>query len=196
MTMAPLTAVSSVGILAKTKLREVAPHLVEIGEWLASRQIRAIFEVGTAALMPPAPDRVVADKSTLASEVSMVLVLGGDGTLLGMAKSIAEAGSRIPILGVNFGSLGFLTEVTLPELYPSLDAALSGRAHIEERMMLRSATIRDGTTFSEHIVLNDAVITKGALARMIDLSVWVGEEFVTRVRADGLIVATATGSTA
>ena len=196
MSSAPIAAVSSVGILAKTKLREATQHLVEIGDWLASRHVRAVFEAGTAALMPSAPGRVVADKSALAAEVDMVVVLGGDGTLLGMAKCIAEAGSRIPILGVNFGSLGFLTEVTLPELYPSLDAALSGRAHIEERMMLRSATIRDGRAFSEHVVLNDAVITKAALARMIDLSVWVGEEFVTRVRADGLIVATPTGSTA
>jgi NAD+ kinase len=196
MSTASAARISSVGVLAKTKLREAATHLVEIDEWLASRQVRAVFETETAGLMPPSPGRAVAAKSALAAEVGMVVVLGGDGTLLGMAKSIAEAGSKIPILGVNFGSLGFLTEVTLPELYPSLDAALSGQAHVEERMMLRSAVIRGGKTFSEHVVVNDAVITKAALARMIDLSVWVGDELVTRVRADGLIVATPTGSTA
>src|SRR5262245_54580477 len=130
--------------------------------------------------MPPAPDRHVADKSTLVTSVDLVVVLGGDGTLLSVADAIGAAGSGIPILGVNFGSLGFLTEVTLPELYPSLAAALEGRAHIENRMMLRSVTVREGKTFSELIALNDAVITKTARSRMIDLSVFAGDEFVTR----------------
>ncbi|PYR48970.1 MAG: NAD(+) kinase [Acidobacteria bacterium] len=95
-----------------------------------------------------------------------------------------------------FGSLGFLTEVTLPELYRSLETALTGRAVVEERLMLRSTTTRQGTTFAEAISLNDTVITKTARSRLIDLSVYVGDEFVTRVKADGLIVATPTGSTA
>jgi NAD+ kinase len=124
------------------------------------------------------------------------VVLGGDGTLLSVADAIGAAGSGIPMLGVNFGSLGFLTEVTLPELYPSLDSALSGRAPVEDRMMLSSTTLRRGLTTGEHIALNDVVITKGARSRMIDLSISVGDEFVTRVKADGLIVATPTGSTA
>jgi len=105
-------------------------------------------------------------------------------------------GTGIPILGINFGSLGFLTEVTLPELYPSLDAALTGRAPIEERMMLHATTIRREAMFADHIALNDVVVTKGARSRMIDLSVLVGDDFITRVKADGLIVATPTGSTA
>jgi NAD+ kinase len=113
-----------------------------------------------------------------------------------MADRLNAAGSRIPILGVNFGSLGFLTEITLPELRPSLEAALDGRARIEERMMLRAATSRADRPFARHVALNDVVVTKGARSRMIDLSVHVGDEFVTRVKADGLIVATPTGSTA
>ena len=113
-----------------------------------------------------------------------------------MADCIAAAASSLPILGVNFGSLGFLTEVTLPELYPALEAALSGAARVEERMMLQSTTDRNGASLGRHIALNDVVITKAARARMIDLSVSVGDEFVTRVKADGLIVATPTGSTA
>ena len=87
---------------------------------------RPVFETATAALMPPAEGRTDRDKSASPTDVDMVLVLGGDGTLLGMADCIAEAGSGIPILGVNFGSLGFLTEVTLPELYASLEHALTG----------------------------------------------------------------------
>jgi NAD+ kinase len=113
-----------------------------------------------------------------------------------MADCIATAGGSVPILGVNFGSLGFLTEVTLPELYPALETALSGHARIEERLMLRSKTERQGHTHAIHIALNDVVITKAARSRMIDLSISVGGEFVTRVKADGLIVASPTGSTA
>jgi NAD+ kinase len=194
--VAPLLSVGRVGILAKSQLHAATPHLVEIGEWLRARNITAVFETSTAALMPNGSDRLVADKAALAADVDMVLVLGGDGTLLGMADCIGEAASRVPILGVNFGSLGFLTEVTLPELYRSLEAAVAGRAHVEERMMLRSKTTRGGARFSEQITLNDVVVTKAARSRMIDLSVWVGDEFVTRVKADGLIIATPTGSTA
>ena len=189
-------SVSRLGIVAKSHLRDAAPHLIEIAAWLEARGIVPVFEDATAALLHASPNRRTADKQTLATDVDMVLVLGGDGTLLGIADSIGEAGSLIPILGVNFGSLGFLTEVTLPELYPSLEAAVTGHARVEERLMLHSTTLRAGATFARHIVLNDVVITKGARSRMIDLSVWVGEEFVTRVKADGLIVATPTGSTA
>jgi NAD+ kinase len=192
----PLPPVSRVGILAKTQLRAATSHLVELGEWLGARGVEAIYESATAALIPDAGNRATMDRATLASSVDMVLVLGGDGTLLGMADRIGEAGSCIPILGVNFGNLGFLTEVTLSELYTSLDAALSGSALVEERMMLRATIVRDGSVLSQSIAANDAVVTKTARSRMIDLSVYVGGEFVTRVRADGLIIATPTGSTA
>jgi NAD+ kinase len=97
---------------------------------------------------------------------------------------------------VNFGSLGFLTEVTLPELYPALQAALEGHAHVEERLMLRATTLRPSAPSTSEIALNDVVINKGARSRLIDLSVSVGDGLVTRVRADGLIIATPTGSTA
>jgi NAD+ kinase len=192
----PLPPVSRVGILAKTQLHAATADLIELGEWLCARGVRPIYETETALLMPPAESRSTMDRLTLASSVDMVLVLGGDGTLLGMADRIGEAGSGIPILGVNFGNLGFLTEVTLSELYTSLDAALTGSALVEERMMLRATIVRNGSMLSQSIAANDAVVTKTARSRMIDLSVYVGDEFVTRVRADGLIIATPTGSTA
>ena len=191
-----LSPVTRVGILAKSHLQAATPHLAEIGRWLRERHVEAVFEHATAALMPPGSAVTTADRAALARDVGMVVVLGGDGTLLSMADAIGEAGSGIPILGVNFGSLGFLTEVTLPELYPSLDQAIRGAAHIEERLMLRATTTRGQKPLARHIALNDVVITKGARSRMIDLSVWVGNEFVTRVKADGLIIATPTGSTA
>src|SRR5262249_30004583 len=136
--MASLAPVSRVGIVAKHHLRQAAPHLADISTWLKSRALQAVFETATAALCPAPCEWPVRDKEALVNDVDIVLVLGGDGTLLGMADRIAEAGLSIPILGVNFGSLGFLTEVTLPELYPSLESAVTGRARIEERMMLRS----------------------------------------------------------
>jgi NAD+ kinase len=185
-----------VGIVAKSHLREATPHLIAIESWLAQRGHHAIFETATAALMPAAAGRAVADKPALVAGVELLVVLGGDGTLLSVADCAVEANVEVPILGVNFGGLGFLTEATLPELYPFLEAALSGAARIEERMMLRATTIRGGQPLPEHLALNDVVITKAARARMTDLSVFVGDEFVTRVKADGLIVATPTGSTA
>jgi NAD+ kinase len=146
--------------------------------------------------MPAGTARRIEDKRALVKAVDMVVVLGGDGTLLSVADCIGAAGSGIPMLGVNFGSLGFLTEVTLPELYPSLEAAITDAARVEDRMMLRATTLRRGQPSADHIALNDVVVTKGARSRMIDLSVSIGDEFVTRVKADGLIVATPTGSTA
>jgi NAD+ kinase len=186
----------AVGIVAKSHLKAATPHLLEIGAWLDARGVEAVFETATAALMPPADGRHVVEQRTLVRRVGLVVVLGGDGTLLATADAIGEAGAAIPILGINFGSLGFLTEVTLPELYPSLEAALAGRAHIEERMMLQATTRRDGGEYASQIALNDAVITKAARSRMIELAVAFGDEFVTRVKADGLIVASPTGSTA
>jgi NAD+ kinase len=102
----------------------------------------------------------------------------------------------VPIAGVNFGSLGFLTEITLGDLYPSLEGVLDGTAPIEERMMLHAKVLRGGACFTDELVLNDVVITKAALSRIIELSVSIGSDRVMQVRADGLIVATPTGSTA
>jgi NAD+ kinase len=191
-----MSSVTRVGIVAKSNLRQATPHLVEIERWLRARGLEPMFETTTAALMPASEGRVVADKGTLVGQVDLVVVLGGDGTLLSVADCIGASGADVPILGVNFGSLGFLTEATLPELYPSLEAALEGQTRVEERMMLRAATLRDGKRLPERLALNDVVINKTARARMTDLSVSVGDEFVTRVKADGLIVATPTGSTA
>jgi len=194
--VSPARPIRTVGIVAKSHLRAATPHLVDIASWLSARHVEAVFETATAQLMPPAADRRVTDKVGVATSADIVLVLGGDGTLLSMADSIGAAGSGVPILGVNFGSLGFLTEVTLPEMFPALEAALGDSRRIEERLMLRSTTRRDGRTFAQQLALNDVVITKTARARMIDLSVYVGDEFVTRVKADGLIIASPTGSTA
>src|SRR5262245_34599578 len=171
--MTSMPAVARVGIVAKHHLRQAVPHLVEIAGWLAQRGLQPVFESATAALGPASSAWPVRPKDDLVREVDMVVVLGGDGTLLGTADRIGEAGLAIPILGVNFGSLGFLTEVTLPEMYTALEAAVTGRATIEERLMLRATTLRDSAVFGTHVALNDVVLTKTARSRLIDLSVWV-----------------------
>jgi NAD+ kinase len=188
-----------VGIVAKARLQAAAQHLVEVAAWLEARHIAVVFDPDSALLAKAAgaPDPLtVAGKDELPSQVDMVLILGGDGTLLGMAGRIGQAAVDIPILGVNFGSLGFLTEVTLPEMYSALESAISGAAPIEERMMLRVRVEEETTCVADRVVLNDIVVTQGALSRVIDLSVSVDEEFMMRIRADGVIVASPTGSTA
>ena len=137
-----------------------------------------------------------ADAADLPDASDLILVLGGDGTLLGMARLIAASAADPPILAVNFGGLGFLTEITLPELFEALASVVEGGARVDERRMLRSRTVRADATTREGVALNDVVITKSALSGMIDLSVSVGDQFVAQLRADGLIVASPTGSTA
>jgi NAD+ kinase len=185
-----------VGLVAKHNLDAAAGVLAELAGWLEARGVEPVFETHTAALVGLPPGRPTSSREELPRACDLVVVLGGDGTLIGMAGRIAQAGTNVPILGVNFGSLGFLTEITLPELHQSLESVLDGEADIEERMMLRARTVRGGAVFEDHLVLNDVVITKAALSRIIDLSVYVGEQLVMKVRADGLIIATPTGSSA
>jgi NAD+ kinase len=191
-----VSSITQIGLVAKTRLDAAAGVLAELAGWLEARDIHAIFETETAALAGLPAGRPTETKDNLPSACDLIVVLGGDGTLIGMAARIARAGRDIPILGVNFGSLGFLTEITLPELYPSLESVLDGTAKIDARLMLHARTIRDGKTFADRLVLNDVVITKGALSRIIDLSIDISDQPVMRVRADGLIVASPTGSTA
>ena len=189
-------SITRVGLIAKRGLEAAADVLAELAGWLEARGVRAVFETQTAKLAGVPAGRATVSDDDLPRECDLIVVLGGDGTLIGVAGRIASAGSDVPILGVNFGSLGFLTEITLPELYDALEATLAGRATIEPRSMLAARTIRDDALFADHIVLNDIVITKGALSRIVEISVTVGDAPVTRVRADGLIIASPTGSTA
>jgi NAD+ kinase len=185
-----------VGLVAKRGLDAAAEVLAELTGWLEAHDVRAVFEVETAKLARLPPGRPTSTRDELPKACDLVVILGGDGTLIGMAGRIAKAGTEVPILGVNFGSLGFLTEITLPELFDALESTLAGTAEIDSRMMLLAQTVRDNQPFGEHVVLNDIVITKGALSRIVEISVMVGAEAVTRVRADGLIIASPTGSTA
>jgi NAD+ kinase len=161
-------------------------------DWLAKRGIRAIYDIETAeSLHDEAAGKA---RDVLARECDLILVLGGDGTLLAAAREAAPLG--IPVLPINLGSLGFLTSFTLEELYPALEETIAGHLEASERVMLAASLVRDGKVLDSRRVLNEAVITKGALARMIELELYIDGDFVCRYRADGLIVATPTGSTA
>ncbi|MEE2791273.1 MAG: NAD(+)/NADH kinase [Acidobacteriota bacterium] len=190
-----LSAIVKVGIVAKTSLIEAAPVVRNVVAWLEKRNLRPVIEEDTAALMDLSSLETT-DSATLPTITDLILVLGGDGTLLGVARQIAAAATDPPILAVNFGGLGFLTEITLSELFESLTTVVEGNARIDERRMLRARTVRRGDTLTERLVLNDVVITKSALSGMLNLAVSVGDQFVARFRADGLIVSTPTGSTA
>jgi NAD+ kinase len=184
-----------VGIVVKRGLSAATPHLRTLIEWLAARDIEALVDEDTGELLDGA-SASVATRDELARTADLIVVLGGDGTLLGVADHIGESNRRVPLIGVNFGRLGFLTEVTLPEMIPALEAAVAGRAHVHDRSMLSARTRLGGRPERRHIVLNDIVVTKGSISRLIYLSVYIDAVFVTNVKADGLIIASPTGSTA
>jgi NAD+ kinase len=188
--------ITRVGIVAKSGLVAAADHLHRLARWLRERQLQVLFETDTAALAGDTTGTATYSRETLPAEVDLIIVLGGDGTLLSMATRTAQSGRDIPILGVNFGSLGFLTEARIDELYTVLESVLNGTAIFDERAMLTADAYRSREHFDSRIVLNDVVFTKAALSRIIELSVSVGSGLVMKVKADGLIIASATGSTA
>ena len=161
-------------------------------QWLSTRGIRTVYDTETAGGLHDSPHGL--SRAEVAEQSQLLLVLGGDGTLLAAARVAAPLG--IPILPINMGSLGFLTSFTLEEMQPALEQVLAGRFSCSERVMLRVELHRDAEIIEQQSVVNEAVINKGALARMIDLQLTIDGDFVCRYRADGLIVATPTGSTA
>jgi NAD+ kinase len=187
---------SAIGVIARPDLAEAAPALRELVAWLRQRGVEVVLEERTAALADGSggkADWTLAPAREVAAKVEAVVVLGGDGTLLGASQHIDRP---LPIVGVNFGSLGFLTEVTLAELYPTLESVLEGRYKYEERRMLRGLVRREGHPDVTDDALNDVVVTKATLSRIIELDVSVDGLFVSTFRADGLIVSSPTGSTA
>jgi NAD+ kinase len=185
--------VTRVGLVAKPDANEAQRVVRQLIDWLQGHGLTVVVEKETAALAPQATATAVA-KPDLPGQVDALIVLGGDGTLLSMARAVGDLG--VPILGVNLGFLGFLTATTLDEMSGALRALVAGELAIDERMMLRARVIRGGQELGEHLALNDVVITKSAMSRIIDLSVSVDGRYATAYRADGLIISTPTGSTA
>jgi len=186
----------TVGILARPDLTEAAPALRDLVAWLRRRGVGISVEERTAALLAgePRDGWDVEPLPEVAARADVMVVLGGDGTLLGASPMLSKR--EVPVLGVNFGSLGFLTEITLPELSEALCGVLDGTYATEERRMLHAVVRRAGAADAEVDVLNDVVVTKAALSRIIELDVRIDGVFVSAFRADGLIVSSPTGSTA
>lgn len=181
-----------VGVIAKIHAPGMQGILNDVQHWLAARGIEVFFDQRTGHLLEHAEN--IYPKIELPSIVDLLLVLGGDGTLLSVARLIGD--HNVPILGVNLGSLGFLTEVTLEEMYSTLEDVLRHEFVITQRLLLKAHVSREEEHIAEYSALNDVVITKSALARIIDLYICIDGQYVMSCKADGLIVATPTGSTA
>lgn len=190
--MHPTLPFHTIGIISRPRRSNLAVVVPPLLHWFEARGIRAIYDAETATCLNDASKGLA--RTEVAEQSQLLLVLGGDGTLLAAARVAAPLG--IPILPINLGSLGFLTSFKLEEMYPALEDILAGRFSCSERVMLDTTLERDGQAIERQSLANEACINKGTLARMIDLKLAIDGEFVCRYRADGLIVATPTGSTA
>lgn len=182
--------IRTVGIYAKKNHAE-APQLVDdICQQLQAAGVGFLLQPWLAEVLNPGAS---ANEVDIPGQVELIVVLGGDGTLISVARQVN--GRDVPILGVNLGSLGFLTEITRAELTDVLATVLAGNYALSSRMMLDVAIVRNGQRVENHTLLNDAVINKGTLARIIDMETRVDGEYLTTFKADGLVVSTPTGST-
>lgn len=182
--------IKKIGVFCKPKAPLGQKALGDLASWLRDRSYQLLMPEDTASLIGETSNLKAED---IPKASDLLIVLGGDGTLLSVAR-LTES-FEVPILAVNLGSLGFLTEVPLPEMYTALEKVLSGNFNIESRMLLTPTLKRDGKTIRTDCSLNDVVINKSA-ARIVNLEVHVNNQYMTSYRADGLIIATPTGSTA
>jgi len=187
------SAFHTIGLISKTGDPGVADTLVTLAADLVKRGFRVILDASAAEhfVQPTVP---IMNRAELAGECDLAIVLGGDGTLLNAARSLAAA--DVPVLGVNLGRLGFLADVSPDDIRERLDEILAGQYEEERRSLIHASVIRDGLTISESDALNDAVIHKWDISRMIELDTSIDRRFLNSLRADGLIVSTPTGSTA
>jgi NAD+ kinase len=185
-----------VGLVARSRLPGASDALAEAADWLASHGCDPIIETESARAAGVEDSYPTASRDAIAAGVDAIIAFGGDGTLLGVANAVAAADADTPLLGVNLGRLGFLTEVGRAEMIGAFEALLAGHARIETRLMVQGTVARGPRVLDDRLALNDIVVTRSALSRMIEIDVEVNGQFVCHVKADGLIVATATGSTA
>jgi len=182
----------TVAIISKPDRPELREALPKLESWLQKHDCAVVVDQESAAYFSAS---TVMPRSELSTRSPyLALVLGGDGTLLSAARAVAKTGTLI--LGVNLGTLGFLTELPLSDLYPALEAVAKGAYTVESRSMLRCSLVREGDVLATHEALNDVVVSKSAIARLNYFELFVDSEFVSNYKADGLIIATPTGSTA
>lgn len=182
--------IRSVGLALKTGDKRALTAARELKKWLTESGVDVFFDAaGSGAAGEPACPR-----SELANRCDLILVFGGDGTFLSVAREVG--GRRVPLLGVNLGTLGFLTELSVEEVEGAVKRIIGGEINVETRMRLAVAVLRGDRVEREYLALNDAVIAKGGVSRLIDLEARADGQLVTTYHADGLIIATPTGSTA
>ncbi len=184
-------SILKIGIVAKLTIEEPNEIVSKLSKWLNERDVSVYVEKELADKIGHSNP---VDRADIPGLVDVILVFGGDGTFLGMARIACKHGT--PILGINLGGLGFLTEVTVNELYDMMERIIGGEYEVEERQMLITTIHREKDTIGTYEVLNDVVINKGAVARIIDLAIYIDGSHVTTYRADGIILSTPTGSTA
>ena len=192
-----MSSIKRIGIVLKPHQHDALKTICELTLWLSERQIEVVggpdvererVEHQTGCAVKEVPTE------KLAASVDLILVLGGDGTMIATARMIEDL--EVPVLGINYGGLGYLTEFRIEELYSALGSILDGNYRLDKRVMLRTLHQRGDEVINRNRVLNDVVINKSALARIIEIDVYLNDQFVNSFRADGLIVSTPTGSTA
>ncbi len=185
--------VKNIGIIARPRREDIARVVPPLVEWLRSHGATVLCDSETGDCLGSLAAKTL-KREELPACADLLIVLGGDGTLLSAARLSADRG--VPILAVNLGGMGFLTTVSQEEIYSILEEVFSGNYRVSERVMLEAEIVRDGAVVRRQIALNDAVLNKAALSRIMDLELRVDGEYVTTYKADGLILSTPTGSTA
>ena len=184
--------IKRVGITSKPKkaeVREVVPSLIH---WFRDRQVEVFVDKETAATLDGREKSLT--RNEMPGQVDLIVVLGGDGTLLATARALNR--KPVPLLAVNLGGLGFLTVITREELFATLELVLAGNLSTERRVQIEAEIVRADEVIASYLALNDAVLNKGAIARVLDFDVWIDNKFISTYKSDGLIVSTPTGSTA
>ena len=185
--------IATLGLFGKYGDKSAGDIIHQLGEFLAARHLKVLVEEATAALMakPPAVSYPLA---YIGTHADMAIVVGGDGTMLNVARNLA--GHEVPLIGINLGRLGFLTDIPKDHMFEGLAKILDGDFQTEQRILLHAEVLREGKVKHSSYALNDVVINKGQLARLIEFETYIDGDFVNSTRADGIIIATPTGSTA
>ncbi len=184
--------IKRVGITSKPKKAEVWEVVPSLIQWFRDRQIEVFVDKETAATLDGREKSLT--RNEMSGQVDLIVVLGGDGTLLATARALNR--KPVPLLAVNLGGLGFLTVITREELFATLELVLAGNLSTERRVQIEAEIVRADEVIASYLALNDAVLNKGAIARVLDFDVWIDNKFISTYKSDGLIVSTPTGSTA
>jgi NAD+ kinase len=191
--MAAAENTKTIGIFSKPHSAQAVDLVPELLQWLDARGVRVRLDRETANYAGRKNEPIF-DRPQVADGCDLAVVLGGDGTLLSAARAVGDR--AIPLLAVNLGGLGFLTSISIHDLFPELERALDGHIDVTRRKMLRVTHRCGGKSITEYQALNDVVIAKSNIARIVDLEAWAGDSFICEYKADGLIISTPTGSTA